>query len=125
MSDHGEWKRLGDGALLTEDADVGLGHIVPVATYNKVLAALLVLTALTVLAATQHFGALNVPIALAIAVVKAGIVTLFFMHLKFEKLITWVVVCYPIIIIFLMMIGTLGDVSVKDVPTPAVVAAAK
>jgi cytochrome c oxidase subunit 4 len=49
-----------------------------------VLAALLVLTGLTIGVSYVHMGILNVPIALAIASTKVSFVLLYFMHLKFE-----------------------------------------
>jgi len=58
-------------------------HAIPsVRGYLAVFAALMGLTALTVWAAFQHFGALNDVIALAIASTKAMLVLLFFMHLR-------------------------------------------
>ncbi|VEN73547.1 Cytochrome c oxidase subunit 4 [Candidatus Desulfarcum epimagneticum] len=57
-------------------------------TYPKllgVLAALLGLTAVTVLASRIDLGNLNVVLALSIASAKAAFVTLFFMHLKYES----------------------------------------
>jgi caa(3)-type oxidase subunit IV len=120
MADNKEWKSLGDGSLLTQDPDIGLGHIVPIATYNKVFASLVLLTTLTVLAAYQPVGAhAHLFIALAIAAFKAGLVTLIFMHLKFEGKIIWVIVCYPMFIFMLLLVGTLGDVSMKGSPKPA------
>ncbi|MBI4953678.1 MAG: cytochrome C oxidase subunit IV family protein [Myxococcales bacterium] len=46
---------------------------------------LLVLTVVTVVAARQDFGRLNLVIALAIATLKASLVAAFFMHLKYEN----------------------------------------
>ena len=112
------WDRLGDGKLLTEDADVGLGHIVSVTTYNWVFFTLLVLTAATVWAAFQDFGVLNLAIALGIATAKAGAVTLFFMHLNFENKIFWGIVIYPLFIFVLILLGTLGDSAVTRPPVP-------
>jgi cytochrome c oxidase subunit 4 len=54
-------------------------------TYLKTLIALLCLTGVTVGAAYIDFGAGNVVIALTIATVKALIVALIFMHLRYEK----------------------------------------
>jgi cytochrome c oxidase subunit 4 len=54
-------------------------------TYGGVLAALLVLTIITVTAASFNFGAMNVVIALFIATVKASLVVLFFMEVRFSK----------------------------------------
>lgn len=113
-----EWQRLGDGSLLTEDADEGLGHIVSLRTYYSVYFSLIMLTGVTVWAATQDFGVFSLSIALLIATVKAGIVTLFFMHLNFEGKIIWGIVIYPLFIFGLILAGTLGDRSVKRVATP-------
>jgi cytochrome c oxidase subunit 4 len=55
------------------------------ATYTRNLLALLMLTAITVGAAYINFGSGNVVIALTIATIKATLVALFFMHLRWEK----------------------------------------
>ena len=60
-------------------------HIVPLKVYIKVLISLLVLTAATVWAGQMDFGVFNVVIAMLIATVKAGLVLLFFMHLKYDN----------------------------------------
>jgi cytochrome c oxidase subunit 4 len=63
----------------------GLGHVVPFKILAGVGGALLVLTVVTVLAAKVDFGNFNLIIALLIATFKAGLVALFFMHLKWDK----------------------------------------
>ncbi len=125
---HGEigqdWPQLGSGELITEDMEVGLGHIVPVKIYNSVLASLLVLTGITVLVASHDFGIFNLVVALGIATLKAAIVTLFFMHLSWESKIVWGIVIYPLFIFALILGGTLGDEVIKEIPTrmkPAVI----
>jgi cytochrome c oxidase subunit IV len=76
-------------------------HVVPVSTYWAVFFTLLVLTFLTVEAARFDLGhpdvmgmrlPLNVIVALGIAVVKAGLVVLFFMHVKYAERLIWVVI---------------------------------
>lgn len=57
-------------------------HATPVGAYVAVFAALIVLTAVTVWVAFQDFGYLNDVVALAIAVSKATLVVLIFMHVK-------------------------------------------
>lgn len=52
-----------------------------------VLAALFVLTGLTVGASAIDLGTLNVWVALFIAAAKASLVLLFFMHLKYEDMV--------------------------------------
>lgn len=63
-------------------------HIVPIPVYLSIFGALLVGTAVTVWAAYQDFGILNLPIALAIATVKASLVVLYFMHVKYASKLT-------------------------------------
>jgi cytochrome c oxidase subunit IV len=60
-------------------------HIVTPAQYCMVFAALLIGTAITVIAADIDLGVFNPIIALAIACTKAVIVILFFMHVKFQS----------------------------------------
>ena len=114
MASNKKWNYLGDGSLRPEDPDKGLGHIVPIKTYNTVFISLLVLTAFTVAAATIDIGPFNLPLALAIATFKAAIVTLFFMHLNYEHKFIWGIVIYPIFVYLLMVLGTLGDEAVKN-----------
>jgi cytochrome c oxidase subunit 4 len=64
------------------------GHISPKSTYYTIFGALMVLTALTVGVAFINLGALNFPVALSIAIVKATLVILFFMHVKYSSRLT-------------------------------------
>jgi cytochrome c oxidase subunit 4 len=57
-------------------------QIVPISTYLKVFAALAVLLVATVGAAEVHLGYLNTPIAMLIALAKAVLIVLFFMHVR-------------------------------------------
>ena len=114
------WKRLGKGDLPTEDAAVGLGHIVPVSTYNWVFGTLVCLTFVTVWAASLEVGhTAHLAIAMFIAIIKASLVYMFFMHVLYEKKIIWVIVTYPMFILALMILGTAGDSSVKREVLPA------
>jgi cytochrome c oxidase subunit 4 len=60
--------------------------------YFSVFFALLILTGVTVWISTINLGVMNTPVALAIAVVKASLVILFFMHVIHSTRLTWVVV---------------------------------
>jgi cytochrome c oxidase subunit IV len=68
------------------------GHIVPVSTYLLVFLALMVGTALTTGIAYIDLGAWNTVVALTIAVVKMSLVILFFMHVKYARGLTKVVI---------------------------------
>lgn len=60
-------------------------HIVSFNVYIKVLSVLIVLTTLTVVVAQMDFGIFNILIAMGIATIKAALVLLFFMHLKYDN----------------------------------------
>ena len=118
MAHSGPWKRLSSVSIPAQDLDEGLGHIVPKATYFKVLLALIFLTGVTVGAAFFDFGPFTDVIALSIATLKASLVVAIFMHVKFEKPMILVLVLYPLVILALMIVGTLGDASVRVLVKP-------
>ncbi len=68
-----------------EDHGHGLAHISPWQTLVKVWVALMALTILTVMATWVQLGTLNIWIAMIIAVIKATLVVMYFMHLKYDK----------------------------------------
>ena len=84
-------------------------HIVSPKTYLAIVAALLVLTAVTVAASYAELGIFNPVIALAIAVVKATLVVLFFMHVKYSTKLTKLTVGAGLFT-FIVLVGmTLSD----------------
>ena len=90
------------------------GHILPIRVYWTVLIILLLLTIVTVAVAQVDFaqwgyGTLNIIVAMLIASVKAGIVALFFMHLKYDKLFHTVVFVSAILAAALFVGFTLLD----------------
>jgi cytochrome c oxidase subunit IV len=64
------------------------GHVSPKGVYYAVFGALMVLTIVTVMVATINLGGLNFPVALGIAITKATLVILFFMHAKYSSRLT-------------------------------------
>ncbi|MDE2996590.1 MAG: cytochrome C oxidase subunit IV family protein [Bacteroidota bacterium] len=60
-------------------------HIVPVKMLVAVIGVLVFLTVLTVALAQIELGVLEVPVALAIALTKAGFVVMIFMALKWDN----------------------------------------
>ena len=64
------------------------GHISPKSIYYAIFGALMVLTAVTVAVAFVNLGSLNFPVAIAIAITKATLVVLFFMHVKYSSQLT-------------------------------------
>lgn len=59
-------------------------HVLPFKLYVNVFLSLLVLTVITVWVAQFDFGSLNTLIAMLVATVKATLVALYFMHLKYD-----------------------------------------
>ena len=84
-------------------------HIVPIPIYLAVFAALMVGTYLTVWAAGQDFGVFNTAVALGIAITKATLVVLFFMHVKYSARLTQLVVAAAFVFLALLILGTLHD----------------
>ena len=80
--------------------------------YYKVLVALTVLTIFEIAWALPHFGLGRVFLigGLSImAAVKAALVGLYYMHLKYEGKVLWVVICFPIVLVVVMIMGLLPD----------------
>ena len=69
---------------MSTHAPEAVAHAVPVRVLATVLLALLVLTWATVAATWFEWGGLNLWIAMGIATVKASLVLLYFMHLRYE-----------------------------------------
>jgi cytochrome c oxidase subunit IV len=85
-------------------------HVVPVKTYLLVFFALLVLTGLTTGVAFIDLGAeVNTIVALTIAVVKALLVILFFMHVKYSGGLTKMVIVAGFFFLALLIAFTLAD----------------
>jgi cytochrome c oxidase subunit 4 len=84
-------------------------HVVPVRIYVAVFLALMVLTAATVWAAGQDFGPMNTIVALAIAVTKATLVVLFFMHVKYGTPLIRLAVVAAIVWLGLLLVITMSD----------------
>jgi cytochrome c oxidase subunit 4 len=89
-------------------------HIVPKRTYYLIFLALMVCTALTVWVAFIDLGVMNSVVAMTIAVFKATLVILFFMHVKYSPRLTWLVVIGSIFWLGLLLIMTLGDYATRS-----------
>jgi cytochrome c oxidase subunit 4 len=85
-------------------------HIVPLRIYITIFLALLVGTGLTVWAGGHDFpGSLNVIIALTIAVIKATLVVLYFMHVRYSSRLIWVVFTAALFWLGILFALTLSD----------------
>ena len=98
-------------------------HIVPTKLYVRVFALLLVLTALTVTAAFFDLGGgrlhyANAIVALSIAVCKASLVVLYFMHVRYSSRMIWVFVGAGVFWLVILIGLTMSDVLTRQwIPT--------
>jgi cytochrome c oxidase subunit 4 len=62
-----------------------VGHVLPFRVLAAVWLGLLVLTVITVVVAGFDIGNFNLGVAMAIATVKASLVLLYFMHMRYDR----------------------------------------
>ena len=80
----------------------------PKINYGAIFLALLVLTIIEVFAASLPISKLLIALVLiTFAIIKAGLVAMFYMHLKFEKILLAAIVIAPFIfsIILVLLVG--------------------
>jgi cytochrome c oxidase subunit 4 len=85
--------------------------------YFGIFGALMVLTALTVGAAFVDLGAFNFPVALSIAVFKATLVILFFMHAFYASRLTKMFVATSFFFLIILFGLTLTDYTSRGLRT--------
>jgi cytochrome c oxidase subunit 4 len=83
---------------------IGHVHVVPMRVLVGVIVALLVLTWVTVAATWFDFGYTgNILIALGIATVKASLVALYFMHLRYDNLFNGIVLISALVFVAVLI----------------------
>jgi len=96
------------------------GQVVPTKLYISVFIALIALTALTTGVAFINLGKWNTVAALVIAVCKATLVVLFFMHLRWSSNLLRMVVAASLLWLAILIVLTLSDVFTRDwTPVPS------
>jgi cytochrome c oxidase subunit 4 len=84
-------------------------HVVPKRVYYVIFAILMLCTYLTVQIAFFDLGPLNTIAALVIAVFKATLVVLFFMHVRYGTRLTGAVVLSSLLFLAILLALTMGD----------------
>jgi len=84
-------------------------HIVPKRVYFLVFFALIVMTWVTAFVSTIDLGRLNVFVALSIAIFKASLVILFFMHVKYGTKLTKMIVLAGLYWLLLLLFIAMSD----------------
>jgi cytochrome c oxidase subunit 4 len=85
------------------------GHTVSRSVYYLIFISLIVLTAITVYVAFLDLGPFSDVIALGIAVTKATLVVLFFMHVKYSNKLVWAFVSSSILFLIILLAFTMSD----------------
>lgn len=94
-------------------------HIVPPTTYFIVFGLLLVLLAMTVGAALLPLGPWSAVVSLGIAVVKATLIVLFFMHVRYSGSLVQVFSVAGVVWLTLLFLFTFSDYLTRHDVVPA------
>ena len=93
-------------------------HIVPLRVYWGVFLSLLVLTVVTTAIAYVDLGRFNLVVALAIAMFKATLVILFFMHVKYSTKLTKTIVASGFLFFAVLVFFTMIDMLTRNITAP-------
>ena len=85
------------------------GHVIGPRTYILVFLSLMALTAVTIAAAFVDMGPMNIVAAVTIAVVKATLVLLYFMHVRYSDYLPRIFLGAGLFWFLILMALTLGD----------------
>ena len=88
-------------------------HVVPTRVYYGVFAALMVLTGVTTWIAYVDLGRFNIYVAMTIAVIKASLVVLFFMHVRYSSKLTKTIVASGVFWLMIMFLMTMSDLATR------------
>ena len=88
-------------------------HVSPLSTYIGIFAALMVLTAITVGVAFLDLGSFNPVVALGVAGIKATLVILYFMHVKYSSRLTKLTVVLSFFFVAILFAETLMDYATR------------
>jgi cytochrome c oxidase subunit 4 len=94
---------------MSQSAHPQVGHVVPLRVLFGVLGTLLLMTFVTVAVSWIDLGRYNLWLAMGIAVFKASLVLLFFMHLKYDKPFNAMVIIVSMVLVVLFIGIALTD----------------
>jgi len=85
------------------------GHVAPTRLYYAIFGALMILTALTVAVAYKDLGLLNTYVAMTIAVAKATLVVLYFMHVRWSGRLIPILLAAGVLWLVILLALTMSD----------------
>jgi cytochrome c oxidase subunit 4 len=94
---------------------MSMEHIVPVRIYVVIFATLVVLTGVTTAVAYVNLGPMNVVVMLVIAFVKATLVILYFMHVRFTSRLTQIAAVSGFAWLVILIGLTMSDVLTRSI----------
>ncbi|MEX0793419.1 MAG: cytochrome C oxidase subunit IV family protein [Pirellulaceae bacterium] len=94
---------------LHADHDHGMGHVMPIPVLLGTFCALISLTIVTVWSSQFDLGKADLWVAMAIATVKAILVAVYFMHLRYDKTINVLIFTFSLLFVGLFVWITVLD----------------
>lgn len=88
-------------------------ELMPYGTYIMIWFGLLVLTGVTIIAASLHFGQWSIMAAIAIATAKGSLVLYIFMNLKREERLFKIMLFLALCTMTVIMVLTFADISFR------------
>jgi cytochrome c oxidase subunit IV len=95
-------------------------HVVPIRIYYVIFSTLLLLTLVTVDVAFFNLGIMSFTVALTIATVKATLVVLYFMHVRYSPKLTWIFAAAGFLWLFFLLGITISDYLSRGWITPPI-----
>jgi len=89
-------------------------HQVPMSLYYTIYAILMALLVLTVWVNYLNIGVWALPVALTIAVIKAVLVVIYFMHMRYTGKLMWLWFSVGFVWLGMMIFGILTDVIMRS-----------
>ena len=90
-------------------------HVIPIRVYLTIFALLMLFTAITTAVAFIDLGPMNNVIMLSIAVTKATLVVLYFMHVRYGSHVVWLLAGAGFLWLAMMIVVTMADVLTRAV----------
>jgi cytochrome c oxidase subunit 4 len=94
-------------------------HVVSWKVYVGIFLALVALTVITVWVAGHDFGDFNLVVALGVAITKATLVVLYFMHARYSERLTHVVIVSSLVFFAILVFLLLTDYVTRPWPLSA------
>jgi cytochrome c oxidase subunit 4 len=88
-------------------------HVLPIRLYLQIFAALMVLLVATVAVAFLPFGDYGIVVAMTIAIVKALLVVLYFMHVRYSSKLVWVFSGAAFFWLAILLVLTMSDYATR------------